>query len=262
MDGVSADMELIASRIPILGRLTLSLYIRILFVWTILSTSAVCAIVTASGHPVVRAVLGMAMGLVWLWIVAGGLLMRRYRDRIRAAFARIKQPWQIKFVAFCTLLILMEELITTGMTNLAPLFGVPIGKAYITASSNYFDVISFHSVVVIAPMFLGWAWLLSRYDFSPNAVFLLFGLTGTLCEVSFGGAQQFASFGMWTFVYGLMVYLPAYCIPRDRAIRTPRWLHYPIAVFFPILFAIPVAVAMTLLFHHPKIDFPPLTPNG
>lgn len=250
-----------ALRNPIFGRLTLSLYIRILFVWTILSTSLICAIGAASGHPVARAVLGMAMGLVLLWIVAGGLLMRLYRDRVRAAFARIKQPWQVKFVVFCTLLILVEELITTGMTNLAPLFGVPIGKAYITASSNYFDVIAFHSVVVIAPMFLGWAWLLSRYDFSPNAVFLLFGLTGTFCEVSFGGLQQFAAFGMWTFVYGLMVYLPAYCIPRDRAARKPHWFHYPIAVFFPYLFAIPVVVAVTLLFHHPKIDFPPMTPN-
>jgi len=213
---------LMALRVPIFGRLTLSLYIRILFVWTILSTSLVYAIGAASGHPVARAVLGMAMGLVLLWIVAGGLLMRLYRDRVRAAFARIKQPWQVKFVVFCTLLILVEELITTGMTNLAPLFGVPIGKAYITASSNYFDVIAFHSVVVIAPMFLGWAWLLSRYDFSPNAVFLLFGLTGTFCEVSFGGLQQFAAFGMWTFVYGLMVYLPAYCIRRDRAARCNR----------------------------------------
>jgi hypothetical protein len=38
-----------------------------------------------------------------------------------------------------TALALMEEAITSSMTNLAPLFGVKIGEAYITASTNYFD---------------------------------------------------------------------------------------------------------------------------
>ena len=34
------------------------------------------------------------------------------------------------------------------MTNCAPLFGVPFGQAYITASANYFDVVLYHSVVM------------------------------------------------------------------------------------------------------------------
>jgi hypothetical protein len=32
---------------------------------------------------------------------------------------------------------------------------------------------------MFVPLFVGWALILSRYAFSPFAVFLLFGLTGT-----------------------------------------------------------------------------------
>jgi hypothetical protein len=64
------------------------------------------------------------------------------------------------------------------MTNLAPLFGVKVGQAYITSSTNYLDVVALHSVVMFVPLFVGWAVTLSCYDFSPFAVFLLFGLTG------------------------------------------------------------------------------------
>jgi hypothetical protein len=53
------------------------------------------------------------------------------------------------------LVALVEETIATGMTNLVPLFVV-------------------------------WAAMLRRVDFRPNAVFLLFGLTGTLAEAGFG----------------------------------------------------------------------------
>ena len=162
---------------------------------------------------------------------------------------------------FATLLALMEEAITTTMTNLAPLFGVKIGEAYITASTNCLDVVALHSVVVFVPMFVGWAVLLWRYDFSPFSVFVLFGLTGTLAEMSFG-PQQALQFGMWIFVYGLMVYLPAYALPAERNARAPRWWHYPIAVFVPFLFIplIPLPLIKMLLFpNHPDIHFPPIS---
>jgi hypothetical protein len=42
--------------------------------------------------------------------------------------------------------------------------------------------------------------ILSCYDFSPFAVFLLFGLTGTLAETTFG-PQHLLEFGPWIFVY-------------------------------------------------------------
>jgi hypothetical protein len=168
----------------------------------------------------------------------------------------------MKFIVMATVLALTEEAITTTMTNLAPLFGVKVGQAYITASTNYLDVVALHSVIMFVPLFVGWAVILSRYDFSPFAVFILFGLTGTVAETTFG-SQHLLEFGLWMFVYGLMVYLPAYCVPRDRPVRAVRWWHYPLAVVVPFLFMplVPLPLIASVLFPgHPKIHFPPIGP--
>ena len=194
-----------------------------------------------------RAIVKMAWGLFLLWVIMGGALTLRYRERIRQYVLSIATNWQIKFVVFATILALVEELITTGMTNLAPFFGVKMGEAYITASANYFEVIFFHSVIVFIPMFIGWAWLLGRYDFSPNAVFLLFGVTGTLAEwIAFGFSNPI-SFAFWLFVYGLMVYLPTYSLPPNRVVRQVRFWHIPVAIVFPIICSVPVAIVINLI---------------
>jgi hypothetical protein len=140
-------------------------------------------------------------------------------------------------------------------------FGVPLGAAYITASADYFDVVCLHSVVVFIPMFIGWAFLLQRYDFSPNMVFLLFGLTGVVVEGIYSGGQRFAEFGLWIFVYGLMVYLPAYCLPTERGAKTPHGWHYALAVFLPIIFALPVTAVVGSI-HPVNVHFPPIQPNA
>src|SRR5271165_6529937 len=194
-----------------------------LAIWMAATTTAV-TVVTWQNHRL-RAVLGMGWGLILLWVVLAGTLIRRFREPIRKAVLNIRLDWRLKFILFATTLALVEEAITTSMTNLAPMFGVKVGEAYITASANYLDVIALHSVVVIAPMFVGWAVILWRYDFSPFAVFVLFGLTGTLAEMSFGGPQHALEFGLRIFVYGLMVYLPSYCVPTERKVRAPRLWH-------------------------------------
>ena len=169
--------------------------------------------------------------------------------------------WPVKFVVFCTVLALFEEAITTTLTNMAPFFGVPVGKAYITASANYLDVVCFHSVIVFVPWFVGWAWMLSRWDFHPTLVFLLFGLTGTLAETGLM-PQKLGEIGMWVFVYGLMVYLPAYSLPADRGARRPRWWAYPLAVVLPFLFMVlllPYGLIKPYLHPDPSnIHFPPI----
>jgi len=236
-----------------------AMFVKGLAIWLAISSAAVTAI-TWQNHKI-RAVVGMAWGLIVLWVFVCGSLMHRFRRPICAAVSRVRWDWRLKFILFCTVLAMTEEAITTSMTNLAPLFGVKVGEAYITASTNYFDVIALHSVVVFVPMFVGWAIMLWRYDFSPFAVFLLFGLTGTLAEMSFGGAQQAFQFAMWIFVYGLMVYLPSYCVPRDRIARPPRWWHYPLAVIVPFLFLpiVPLPLIVGLVApHHPRIHFPPI----
>lgn len=234
-------------------------FVKALAVWLLVSTTLVT--VVNLQNRVTRAVIGMAWGLILLWICLGGLLMYRYREEIHKLIQKIPWPWWLKFVLLATALALLEEAVTTTMTNLAPMFGVKVGEAYITASANYLDVVALHSVVVFVPMFVGWAVILSRYDFSPFAVFVLFGITGTLAEMSFGGPQQALQFGFWIFVYGLMVYLPAYCVPEGRKTRAPRWWHYPLAVIVPFLFIpiVPLPLLAAWLFPgHPKIHFPPI----
>lgn len=201
----------------------------------------------ASADPVAGAIVRMMMGLVLLWCVLGGLLMFRFRDAIRKQVQRIQLDWRITFVLFCTVLALIEEAVTTSMTNLAPLFGVQMGEAAITASPNYLEVVLLHSVVVFVPMFIAWALILWRWRFSAAAVFLLFGLSGTLGESISFGPQNLIGLGFWVFVYGLMVYLPAYSIPEVRTAQPPRWYHYPLALILPTLASIPVAILILLV---------------
>ena len=87
---------------------------------------------------------------------------------------------------------LIEEIITTSMTNCAPLFGTTPEMAQITASTNYFHVVLCHSVVLFFFMFIVWAWMLSRWDFSPLKVLLLFGITGSLAEATINEHAQAA----------------------------------------------------------------------
>jgi hypothetical protein len=241
--------------------LTLRNFIRALAVWTALSTLFVLLIAIFFMGPNSRAVIFMGAGLVLLWIVLGGTLMWTTRERVRAFVLGSRLPWPLTFTLFCTLLALTEEAVTVSMTNLAPLFGVPLGAAYITASANYLDVVTSHSVVVFVPMFIGWAWMLARWDFRPTEVFLLFGLTGFLAETSFAGLLNLAQAPFWIFVYGLMVWLPANSLPLRSEAKRPGWWVVPLAAILPFVFAIPVAAVVGLV-HPVKIHFPPIPPNS
>jgi hypothetical protein len=164
------------------------------------------------------------------------------RDRFVAWARRSPIGWRTRFVLLCIAFALLEEAITTTLTNLAPLFGGVTDAARITASKNYLEVVLLHSVVAFVPMFLCWAWLLSRHDFLPAEVLLLFGLNGTLAETLAFGPQNLLQVGMWVFVYGLMAYLPAATVPEDRGVRSPRWWHWLLAIFLPLVFVIPLAI--------------------
>ena len=232
--------------------------VMFLALWNGFTTCLVLVVALLCGKPVMRALLLMVAGTSLLWIFLGGALMIAVRDRLRDRVRRIPLDWRITFVLFCTLLALAEEAVTTTMTHCAPLFGVPYGKAYITASGNYLDVVFLHSVVVFVPMFAAWAWMLKRWSFRPEGVLLLFGITGILAEISFGGLQAVLMFGFWIFVYGLMIYLPAYCIPATLPTRRPNFAVCIFAVLFPILWSIPVAIIVSRL-HPIKIHFADMT---
>jgi hypothetical protein len=231
--------------------------IRLLGIAGLLFLGLITTGVMQDGSPAAHAIIGMTWGLVLLWVVCGGLLMRYCRDAVRERAQGWPLGWRAKFVLMAVGLALLEEAVTVSMTNLAPLFGVRMGEAYITASADYLDVVLFHSVIVFVPMFAAWAWLLSRWEFSPAAVFLLFGISGTLAESISFGAQSLLNLGLWTFVYGLMVYLPAYCVPAARNAQPPRFYGCAVAVILPILCAIPVALVVGSI-HPTSIHFAPI----
>ena len=63
--------------------------------------------------------------------------------------------------------------------------------------------------------------------------------------------------GFWVFVYGLMVYLPACTVPRDRAALPVRRWHYLLAVSLPFLGVIPGSLVATILRHLLNVQFLP-----
>ncbi|MBI5093389.1 MAG: hypothetical protein HZB26_13235 [Candidatus Hydrogenedentes bacterium] len=237
--------------------------------WFVGVVAVVLVVMTAAlffaniGKPAARAIFGMAGGLIFWWVFVGGFLMYRFRERVRVFVLGLPGGWRTKFVVFATLLALAEEAIAVCMTNMAPVFGVRVGEAYITASANYVDVVTLHSVVVFVPMFFGFAVLLGRYNFSPFSIFVLFGVMGTVSEALFAGNPGvLVQFYQWMFIYGLMMYLPAYCVPQDRGARPVRWWHYVIAAPFAFVIALPfiavIAFVINGVLHHPSIHFPPI----
>lgn len=207
-----------------------------------------------SGKTIDRAIILMADGLILFWIIIGGSLTPTLRRRLVPKLAAIPIDWRVRFVLFCTAMALIEEAITTSMTNLAPVFGTTPEVAHITASTNYFKVVCFHSVVMFVPMFIAWAWMLSRWQFTPLKVLLLFGITGSIAEAGINPTSLIG--GFCVFVYGLMVYLPACTVPGDRSAKRPRWWHYPLAVILPFPFVV-LAAPMILLREWLGVQFLP-----
>ncbi|HIJ73062.1 MAG TPA: hypothetical protein HPP83_03065 [Candidatus Hydrogenedentes bacterium] len=216
--------------------------LQILAVYGLLAVAVVGVIAfAAEKDPDKRAIVGMGIGLIVIWCILGGVAMRLIRGRFVGWIGHLGGGWRLRFVLLCIAMAMLEEAVTTSLTNAAPLLGAATEAARITSSTNYIEVIS-GSVVAFIPWFICWAWLLNRYDFNPLEVMLLFGLTGTAAESITFGVKNIAGVGMWVFVYGLMVYLPAHTVPQERESRDPRWWHWLLAVFLPLVFIFPFVV--------------------
>lgn len=203
---------------------------------------------------------GMLWGINIFWIGGAGALSIWIRDPARSVLQRSPRLASLKFVLFATALALIEEGITTLMTNCAPLFGAAVGEAYVTASANYLDVVFCHSVVVLLPQLAALGWLLARYKLSPFAAFLLLGATGLVDESLFAG-PQWLGLAQWILVYGLMAYLPAYCCyATSTSRRPPRWWTYPAIVALNIFASLPAVALLRWVVApgHPRIHFPPI----
>ena len=211
--------------------------------WGVLSTTAITVFILSNDpDPDHRAIIKMGVGLILIWCVLGGLMMWALRDRFARWATRIPLGWRTRFVLLCIAFAMLEEAVTTSLTNMAPLLGAVTDAARITVSKNYFVVVFTNSVIVFVPLFLCWGWILSRYDFRPIEVLLLFGLTGTLAETITFGPQNLIQVGMWGGVYGWMTYLPACTVPEERGARPARWWTWLMAVFLPLVFVIPLVL--------------------
>jgi hypothetical protein len=191
-----------------------------------------------------RAVVYMGLSLIAIWCLFGGTIMHLNRNRFVHLSRSLKIGWKVRFVILSIGMALVEEALTTSLTNLAPYFGGLSDAARITASTNYFRVLS-NSLLAFIPWFICWAWFLGLFDFKPLEVVLLFGLTGLFAESTMDSVlnlEDLAGVGMWVFVYGLMVYLPALTIPQERDAQTPRWYHLPLVIFLPLIFVIPLGI--------------------
>ena len=220
--------------------ITSSRIIKVLAIYTGILIPVVTFLNAFSDDPHARAKVLMGFFLVLFWCLGFGLISYYQRDRFRRVFRAIKMPWQVKFILCAIALAMLEEVVTTSLTNAAPLLGSETGKAMITASTNYGEVAFLNSVwPVFVPWILAWTVLLTKYDFPPNHVFLLFGLLGSVAEAHFGLAALVA--GFWFFVYGLMVYLPAYSLPPRKTVPL-RWWHYGYALVLPFVFMFPWAL--------------------
>jgi len=193
-----------------------------------------------------RAVFLMGGLLLLIWCVIGGALMRTFRDRFKALMARVRVRWQVKFFLLFLVGALLEEAVTTSLTNAAPLLGGVTDAARITASKNYLEVVCKHSVVVFVPGFVAWTIVLSLWDFRPSEVMLLWGLMGWLAEWMTFGSHNIGMVGMWVWVYGLMVYLPAHAVPPDRKVWRVRWWVYPVPFLVTVVCGILYYVAGSL----------------
>jgi hypothetical protein len=227
--------------------------IKLIALWTAASIIFLLLFLTNS-NTALSASSKMMLGLIIAWVMISGGIMYLLKDSIKQIVTKINLNWKIKFVIFATILALFEEIITTTLTNLAPVFGSTMAEAHITVSANYLDVVLFHSVIVLIPMFIAWIFLLQRYAFTPSQVFFLFGISGLGAELTLSPTAftLFIAGGFWISVYGLMIYLPAYCTENHGRI-TPGIRHHIMAVLIPILAAIPVALIFSII--HPFKGF-------
>lgn len=214
--------------------------IKIIGIYSILFLSFLSlVIITSDAQEFEKAIIKMALALVVVWVIIGGGLMYLFKDIFRFIILNFPIGWKKKFFFSVLALILIEEMITTTITNLAPLFGGEVGKSFITASTNYFEVIFFHSAIMFVPFILVWTYLLSKYDFSVGQVFLLFGLLGTIGEAMLQPVALIS--GFWFFVYGLMVFIPTYSLPQRDNLKKPGIWAYIQSILYPLILSIPMS---------------------
>jgi hypothetical protein len=124
MSGIEMiPMDHLKFRLPtrktLVGRLLI-----VIAAWGVLSTTAITVFILSNDpDPDHRAIIKMGVGLILLWCVLGGLMMWALRDRFVRWATRIPLGWRTRFVLLCIAFAMLEEAVTTGLTNMAPMLG-------------------------------------------------------------------------------------------------------------------------------------------
>ena len=163
-------------------------------------------------------------------------------------FKRFHFGGKTLFVIGATALALTEEALAIFWNNnISALFSTT-DKTILTITTNYFDLIAKHSVIVFIPMFIVWAYLLKNRHYSAEEAFLYFGLTGILAEFWFMPSTLiFMAGGFWILVYGAMVYAPAKLLVGKKEKFHFSFLRAGVAIFLSFLAAVPVALLVSIL---------------
>lgn len=220
--------------------------IQLSYVYAIILTSLVWLL--NSQNPKGFAIISMGIGLFFLWGICSAFIMYKRKDDIKRMFNERQYSTFYIVTLGGILLALIEEAFATFMTNLAPLFGFSTSEVFITASANYIEVVTRHSVIVFVPWFVAWGLILKKYSVHPNIVFLLFGITGIFAEALSFGLQNIYAFGFWIVIYGLMIYLPAYVVYNPDLKQRINPLYYPFLIVIPFLMMVLWTIIVLFVF--------------
>lgn len=191
------------------------------------------------------AVATMSLGLLTIWGGLFAFLQWRTMVRIGSSGRHMRVPVLLSFVMMVGLALLAEA-VSVSMTNTAPLWELDTDEAFITASADWWVVVSRHSVIVFLPQLLLIAWLHRRLSLNPFHWFIVYGMIGYANEwLAFKQAASWFSLPYWLIVYGWVVYLPTTLADSQRTNREYRFHHMILA--FLTIFTVSIPWAMFIL---------------
>ena len=223
--------------------------IKVLYIWAFAFHGLLWVHMFQHGEKKDLAIVTMALGLLLIWGVALACIQIKISINIKP----IKQSsirYFLSIIGMMIFLALLAEVISSLMTQTAHLWQLSPNVAYITATPNYIELVTKHSVIVFIPQFIAIAYIHYKVKFSANQWFYIYGLIGYLNEwIAFGSAASWVSIPYWIIIYGWIVYLPTYLFHPKVERKTPRVYHFVLACMIPLALSIPWALLIIKWFH-------------
>lgn len=229
--------------------MTLSDLRRKLYYWAFAYLGVFTFIGFSQPLPDPRAAIVMQWGSFIIWVVIMGFFLAPSIASFVSGLVKSFGFGQKSiFIVGATALALIEEAVAIFLNNNVSTSLSTSSGTILTATRNYFELVTQKSVVVFIPMFIVWAYLLKNKHYSAEEAFLYFGLTGILAEFWFmPGPLIFIAGGFWMLVYGAMVYAPAVLLVGKKEKFDFSFRRAIFAIFLSFLAATPVAFFVLVL---------------